>query len=487
MRDGRRFLSAIVAVLLGYLVWLSNMAIGADTDILAPSGGSFAPTSKEEVEAGNPIKLTVTKDVPPSEFPIMSGNLGIDDAVRLGIKNNLTLQVTEKSWLISKFQARSELGKLGPTMTVNPFYATSSLDQMLFFQTDGVVHAPMQPVVKGTAFHAVAAVSQPLFTSGRLWSGYKAARATERQNLAVYRADRIATALKVKEFYLEALLSEARLRVASDYVKYREWSSRNMKIRMDNGKAPRADYLREEAELAKARDQLNNSYRAFNGSLIKLKVVLGLDPVSQIELKDQLEYKEAPQDVSFYLSEAIRSRPELEQADEKIKEMRARHTVAVSQILPQVYLYGLGSNGTGATPGVDGTVGGRWGGLVSVIGSWTLFESGVHFNQIKAAGVAVKQAEVAKRDTKLKVYQDVWLAWVDLDLARRNVELAKNQVTSAEEDHRLFHKRYEVGKSIALEQFDAAVTMFQSRLTLLEAVYQYRLAQARLNWASGNI
>lgn len=260
-----------------------------------------------------------------------------------------------------------------------------------------------------------------------------------------------------------------------------------MKIRMENGKAPRADYLREEAELAKARDQLNGSYRAFNSSLIKLKVTLGVDPVSQIQLKDQLEYTETPQDVSFYLSEAVRSRPEIEQANEKIKEMRYRHTVATSQILPQVYMYGLGSNGTGATPGVEGTVGGRWGGLISVIGSWTVFESGVHLNQIKAAGAAVKQAEVAKKDTKLKVYQDVWLAWVDLDLARRNIDLAKSQVISAEEDHRLFHKRYEIGKSIALEQFDAAVKMFQSRLTLLEAVYEYRLAQARLNWASGKI
>jgi outer membrane protein TolC len=44
-----------------------------------------------------------------------------------------------------------------------------------------------------------------------------------------------------------------------------------------------------------------------------------------------------------------------------------------------------------------------------------------------------------------------------------------------------------VGKSIALEQFDAAVKMFQARLTLQEAIYKYRLAQARLIFASGEI
>jgi outer membrane protein TolC len=167
--------------------------------------------------------------------------------------------------------------------------------------------------------------------------------------------------------------------------------------------------------------------------------------------------------------------------------MRSRRIVAWSQILPQVNLYGLGSNGTGTTPGVDGTVGGRWGGFVSVLGSWTVVESGVHMNLIRAAGVAITQAEVAKKDTKLKIHQDVWQAWIDLDLARRNVELAKSQVTSAEEDRRLFQKRYEVGKSIALEAFEAGVKLYQARLALLEAIYQYRLAQARLTWASGSI
>ena len=78
-------------------------------------------------------------------------------------------------------------------------------------------------------------------------------------------------------------------------------------------------------------------------------------------------------------------------------------------------------------------------------------------------------------------------AWIDLDIARRNVQLAKDEVTSAEEDQRLIHTRYQVGKSIALEDFDATVKMFQARLTLLEAVYKYRLAQARLTFASGSL
>jgi hypothetical protein len=70
------------------------------------------------------------------------------------------------------------------------------------------------------------------------------------------------------------------------------------------------------------------------------------------------------------------------------------------------------------------------------------------------------------------VAQEVSQAWIDLDLARRNVELAKREVASAEEDQRLFHTRYLIGKSIALEDFDAAVKLFQARLAVTRSNLQ---------------
>lgn len=258
-----------------------------------------------------------------------------------------------------------------------------------------------------------------------------------------------------------------------------------MKVRMQEGKTPKADYLREESELAKARIQLNERYRDFNTALLNLKVSMAVNIGSQVVLKDTLEYVETSDDLNKFLEDAARNRPEILKAASKVTEMKARKQVAMSKYSPQVNAYGLGSNITGSSP--DGDANGRWGGFIGVMGGITLFDSGSRFNELRAANAAVREAELSKRDVDLKVAQEVSQAWIDLDLARRNVALAKEQVTSAEEDHRLFHARYEVGKSIALEQFDAAVKMFQARLTLLEAIYKYRLAKARLTYASGSI
>lgn len=344
---------------------------------------------------------------------------------------------------------------------------------------------PMQPIVRGSSLSLIFAGTQPIFTGGRLIGGYRAARALEKQSLAVYREQRIQTALKVKEAYWSAAWSQASMQVAADYVKYREWSSRNMKARVQEGKAPKAEYLREEAELAKARIQLNERYRDFNSALLNLKVSMAVNIGSPVALKDALNYVEIADELNKFLEDAGRNRPEISRTANKVAEMKARRQVAMSKYSPQVNAYGLGSNITGSSPDGSGT--GRWGGFIGVMGGVTLFDSGSRLNELRAANAAVREAELGKRDAELKVAQEVSQAWIDLDLARRNVALAQDEVRSAEEDHRLFKARYEVGKSIALEQFDAAVKMFQARLTLQESIYKYLLAQARLTFASGGI
>ena len=260
-----------------------------------------------------------------------------------------------------------------------------------------------------------------------------------------------------------------------------------MEARCKEGKVPRADLLREQAELAKAQQQVNSGFRDYNTSLLELKVAMGVNVGSQISLRDELKYVSITEEYSSFLSEAQRNRPEIMQADNKVKEEKAKHMVVRSQYSPQLGAYGIASNTTGQTPGVNESVNGQWGGTISVIGGITLFDSGKRLNELKAARVAIRQAEIDRRNVHLNVAKEVSQAWIDLDMSRRNVSLAEAEVTSAREDERLFYRRYQVGKAIELDYFVSGVRYFDARLRLLEAIYQYRIAEAKLIWSSGNV
>jgi outer membrane protein TolC len=481
--------SPLLAMLVSALLILgtSNWCRAQGLDQLLPKADVGKSTSTHEVLSGNPIKLTITKEAPAADLPDVTGNYSLDQAVKVGLEHNLDLSQLGSATKIAAANTLTALARFGPMISFNPFYTVSSLSQMGFYPNDGLglLATPMQPIVNGNSLSVIFSGMQPLYTGGALKGIYKATKAIEKQSLSAHQAGRIETSRKIKETYWKAAWNEAKLRVDSDYVKFRAWSSANIKEKMLVGKVPRADYLREEAELAKARAQLNQAYREFNISLIQLKVVMGANIASLITLSDPLEFAESSTDLSNYMKMAALNRPEIKQAQSRIAEMKGKQLMARSNYLPHVDLWGLGSNITGSSP--DGNASGRWGGMVEVVGHLTLFDSGRRRGELRAATEAIRQAEFASQQVQLKVAQDVSEAWVELDLAKRNVELAKAQVVSAEEDQRLWQARYNIGKAIALEAFDASVKLFQARLSLLEAIYQYRLAQTRITWASGNI
>jgi outer membrane protein TolC len=260
-----------------------------------------------------------------------------------------------------------------------------------------------------------------------------------------------------------------------------------MRERVKVGKAPPADLLREEAELSKARAELNERYRDYNIALIRLKTAQGISLASVISLSDSLEQAAQAADLNYYLQEAKKNNPAVLIATAKLGETRARRGVAVSRYAPQLGLYGLASNASGNAAGEDNSVNGKWGGTLGIIGGVTLFDSGLRRAELSSASALVRQAEYDLQQANLNAAEAVATSWVELEVARRNYDLAQSEVTSAQEDHRLMHARYLVGKAIALEDFDASVRLYQARLRLLERRFAEKIALARLQNASGII
>ncbi len=475
-------------IIICYLSYcLTSSSIQANTNINNQSSlNPYAVTSTSDIETSNPIKLTVVQNAPSFDLPQITGPLSLAQAVNIALKNNLSLRLSKQTWQASSFLVRAALAKFGPASSFNTWYANSSLSQMLFYPNNTQVNpTTMQPIVKGSSLALLFVATQPIFTGGLLMGGYRMAQAKEKQLREGFHEDRLTTALKVKEAYYNAAFNQAKLKVDSDYVKFRQISTSNMKERYLDGKTPKADYLREEAELAKARQQINDDYRDFNTNLLNLKVAMGLNIGSPISLNDCLSENEGNGDVSTYLIEAQKSRPELKQADALIDEMKGNKLVKRSSYLPQIGLYGGSSNITGNSP--DGNAQGKWGGFIGVMAGITLFDSGLRLNELRAANVELRKAKIIKQDAELKVAQQVAQAWIDLDLAKRNIDLAKSQVISAKEDQRLFHERFLIGKSIALEDFEATVKLFRAKLAVIESIYKYKLAEANLKRASGQI
>jgi outer membrane protein TolC len=445
---------------------------------------SFEPTSVSDVVSLNPIRLQISV---VDKIPVITQDLSLEEAVALSLRYSPAILAAAEAVAGARWLSRAAWSRLGPSASVNSFFSQSSIDQMLFFIREQVDPPPMQPVTKGTSFHAIFAAYQPLFTGGRLINSIRAARARQQQTQASSSLQRTSTVLDVKIAYWDTVLAQENLRVTHDYVKFRQWSVNNMRERVNVGKAPRADLLREEAELARARADVNERYGDYNKALVRLKTAVGVSVTSLISLKDTLDKTMTVKTLDEYTALARTQNPAVQQANARLREAQANRRVVAARFSPQAGLYGLASNATGKTPGEMETVRGKWGGTIGIMAGMTLFSSGERIFELNNASAAVRQADYEKSQAVLRAVQDVMQAWIDYETATRNVLLSRSELESAAEDQRLMHARYLVGKAIALEDFEAAVRLFRARLALLERMYRQNVAIAKLQSASGTI
>jgi outer membrane protein TolC len=429
---------------------------------------SFVPSSVSDVVSLNPIKLQISV---VDKTPVITQDLTIEDAVALSLRYSPTILAAAEAVAGTRWLTRAAWSRLGPSASVSGFFSQSNIDQMMFFIREQVDPPPMQPVTKCTSF--------------RLINSIRAAAARQSQSVAESLARRTTNSSDVKIAYWDAVVAEENLRITHDYVKFRQWSVNNMRERVEAGKAPRADLLREEAELSRAHIEVNQRYADYNKALVRLKTRMGVSITSLISLKDRLDKTIPVKTLDEYLALARAQNPAVQQATARVREVQANRRVVAARFSPQAGLYALGSNANGKTPGEMETVRGKWGGMIGIMAGMTLFNSGERVFELRNAGTAVRQAELERAQAVLQAVQDVTQSWIDYDVATRNLALSRAELLSASEDQRLMHARYLVGKAIALEDFEASVRLFRARLALLDRMYQQNVAVARLELASG--
>ncbi len=89
--------------------------------------------------------------------------------------------------------------------------------------------------------------------------------------------------------------------------------------------------------------------------------------------------------------------------------------------------------------------------------------------------------EQAKRQIELEVRQTVR----GIEQYRRSVEAHQAAVRASEESARLAEERYQLGTGTFLERLQARSSLFSSRNSLVQAVYNYHIQLARLEQATG--
>jgi outer membrane protein TolC len=244
------------------------------------------------------------------------------------------------------------------------------------------------------------------------------------------------------------------------------------------GRRPQIDVTKAEVDSLNANVNLIQARGAYRVAKLQLENTMGVHPPNDYAVVDSFTVPVTFTSLQEARATALASRPELLAAQARVAAGGAGITAAWGQHLPTISAFG------GYTwNGFDFPLLSRWSaGFTFTLPIFQGFalDAGVELAQANR-DIAQSDLDVITEGVNLEVEQQ----WLSVrEAAERAVATAKLVQQSAE-NLNLVERQYAAGVATALDESDAQLTLSNSRITDIQAQYDYRTALVRLRRALG--
>jgi outer membrane protein len=220
-----------------------------------------------------------------------------------------------------------------------------------------------------------------------------------------------------------------------------------------------------------------------DSSMAALDAVLGLDREVTYELVDDAQNLQPPPDDVDHLAQlGLEQRPDL-QALKLDQQSQAKFSTAQhDQMLPSIAAAGtVGS--VPIRPAQYYTT--NWWGGIGVDLNIPVFNGFLYSAQAKEASLRAQAAAEKTRELRDEVVRDIHTSWLAAKTAYQRMAVTDEMLRQANLSLRLAQTRYQIGLSSIVELSQAQYQQTDAAIGHTNAIYQYRLALATLNYQMG--
>jgi outer membrane protein TolC len=244
------------------------------------------------------------------------------------------------------------------------------------------------------------------------------------------------------------------------------------------------DVLRFKSAKAAAEQLALRADTTRDSALATFVVQLGLPDGTPVEIVDDLP--ENPPALAITLetaqSRAVKARPELAVAREKLAVAESQHKTAYAPYFPDVRAVGEWHHSTGVQPFQPEDEE-----LLGLRITWNLWDWGATRNAVREAEAARTRARIEVDAELERVKLDVRKKWLEAKASFDSLPSAATQLQAAEEAYRLQQVRFEAGASTTTDVLDAETDVARARLTASVARYEYFMSMIALARSIGDL
>jgi outer membrane protein TolC len=404
----------------------------------------------------------------------------LTEAWAVALQQDRALAATRSQAEAAGFDAQAARGQRWPTVAVAGAYTRLDDSPAFDFSFTGLPLTPPELFQDDSYVSATAAVTVPLFTSGRISSSIAAAEARERGAGAHVAAATADLKLAVADAYVGVLRARKAHAVASSNVQTLAGLVHDTRSMFERELVPKNELLAAEVALADARQ---NELRAANAAAVaqaQYNRRLGAPLDRPVELSESIEVAvEAGQELPALIAQAQTRRTELAALDAQAEALGQLARTERSRVLPQVGLSG-GYQYLENQFLDDETVG-----MAGIGVQWAMFDGGQSRKRAAALDRNRRATEQQRADAASQIELQVRQAWLGIDESRQRVEVNAHAAEQAEENLRIARERYTAGLGTQTQLLGAETLRVQALMNRDEARLDASLAELRLARAVG--
>ncbi len=395
--------------------------------------------------------------------------MSLDEAIAVALRENRDILLKSEEIKKAKEKIAEAQASLFPTLS----FTGSWTDTQGYYAKD-LAQATTQTTLK-----------QYLYKGGETINTIKQKQDNFEVTKSLLDKTKLEAVLNVKKAFYTLLLANEFSNLNKGILENTQEHLKTQQARYANGQASESEVLKIKGSQAAVEQAYELSINQVQSSQALLKNLLYLDEEVKIKLAGEFTYetKELAYDEAFL--KALNSRPEIRQYQAQEKVDKKAIEIAKADNRPSIYAswdyYSRSHTAATATRGWNDY------NVIGLTFSWPIFDGWATKAKVEQAIVDLKETQLTKEKTIKDISLELKSAYLDLKNALAKIKSTQAEVNLYQDTLSLTQAKYKVGMASSLDLSDAALGYAVSLFNQKEATYDYVLAKASFDKATGGL
>ncbi len=410
--------------------------------------------------------------------------LTLDKSVRLALEQNPYHLATEERVDVAYSRLREATSGFMPSLNAQGQRTLLEKSMELEFPSFIPGEPPQRVELDFTKdFQFSMSLSFPLYTGGRLTSGYNQAKYNLESAKEAVRQSKHLTVFNTKRAFYGHLLAKEFVSVAEEAVRVTEENLENVKNMYEVGMASKMDLLRSEVRLTNMQPEIIAAKNSLRISELNLKTLLGMDLSQSVQIEGALSYEPFEPDLEGCIATALAHRPEISQFDFQKKMAGESLKFSRAGYLPTVAMSGSYSFWADKLNFRKD----NWSSFyaINLVLNIPIFNGFKESAQIAQSKAIIREIELNQKALQDAVELEVRQAVLLLKEAKETLLSQEKNTEQAQESLRITQLNFSEGMATTLDVISVEAAYSQAQVNYSRALYNYVVAVADLDRAMG--